>query len=107
MIWDAATDGSSCWPPKNSALAVSVLILTPIGSRRHWKTSRKNDVEKLVEIRLGDALKVHDISRATVVTLYMLPEFNQKVRPILERELKPGARVVSHDFEVPAGNPIR
>jgi hypothetical protein len=58
-----------------------------------------------VEIRLGDALKVHDISRATVVTLYMLPEFNQKVRPILERELKPGARVVSHDFEVPGWKP--
>jgi uncharacterized protein (TIGR03000 family) len=66
---------------------------------------KKNGVEKLVEIRLGDALKVHDISRATVVTLYMLPEFNQKVRPILERELKPGARVVSHDFEVPGWKP--
>lgn len=66
---------------------------------------RKNEVEKLVEIRLGDALKVPDISRATVVTLYMLPEFNQKVKPILERELKPGARVVSHDFEVPGWKP--
>ncbi|MCS7014723.1 MAG: TIGR03000 domain-containing protein [Gemmatales bacterium] len=66
---------------------------------------RKEGVEKLVEIRLGDALNVPDISRATVVTLYMLPEFNRKVRPILERELKPGARVVSHDFEVPDWKP--
>ncbi|MCS7168900.1 MAG: TIGR03000 domain-containing protein [Gemmatales bacterium] len=66
---------------------------------------RKEGVEKLVEIRLGDALKVHDLHRATVVTLYMLPEFNEKVRPILERELKPGARVVAHDFQVPQWKP--
>ena len=42
---------------------------------------------------------------ATVVTLYMLPEFNAKLRPILDRQLKPGTRVVSHDFDIPAGYP--
>jgi cyclopropane fatty-acyl-phospholipid synthase-like methyltransferase len=56
-------------------------------------------VEHLVEFRLQDALTV-DISPATVVTLYMLPEFNAKLRPIFEKQLKPGARVVSHDFEI-------
>ena len=59
----------------------------------------KEKVEHLVEFRAEDALKV-DVSRATVVTLYMLPEFNAKLRPIFDKELKPGARVVSHDFEI-------
>ena len=59
----------------------------------------KEKVEHLVEFRAEDALKV-DVSPATVVTLYMLPEFNAKLRPIFDKELKLGARVVSHDFEI-------
>lgn len=39
-----------------------------------------------------------DISKATVVTLYLLPEINLKLRPVLLSQLKPGTRVVSHDF---------
>jgi uncharacterized protein (TIGR03000 family) len=61
----------------------------------------KEKVEKLVEIRQGDALKVKDISKATVVMLYMLPEFQEKLAPILKRELKPGTRVVAHDYSLP------
>jgi len=56
-------------------------------------------VDDLVEFRAQDALTV-DVSEATVVTLYMLPEFNAKLRPIFDKELKPGTRVVSHDFEI-------
>jgi cyclopropane fatty-acyl-phospholipid synthase-like methyltransferase len=59
----------------------------------------REEVEHLVEFRLQDALTV-DVSPATVVTLYMLPEFNAKLRPIFEKQLKPGSRVVSHDFEI-------
>jgi methyltransferase family protein len=59
----------------------------------------KEKVEHLVEFRVQDALTV-DVSPATVVTLYMLPEFNAKLRPIFDKQLKPGARVVSHDFEI-------
>jgi len=61
-------------------------------------------VETLVEFRVQDAFTV-DVSPATVVTLYMLPEFNAKLRPILDRQLKPGTRVVSHDFEIPGWVP--
>lgn len=61
---------------------------------------KKNKVEDLVEIREADALKVEDIGKATVVTLYMLPEINLKLRPILQQELKPGTRIVSHDFDM-------
>jgi SAM-dependent methyltransferase len=59
----------------------------------------KEKVEHLVEFREQDALTV-DVSPATVVTLYMLPEFNAKLRPILERQLEPGSRVVSHDYPI-------
>ena len=59
----------------------------------------REKVDHLVEFRAQDALTV-DVSEATVVTLYMLPEFNAKLRPIFDRQLKPGARVVSHDFDI-------
>lgn len=41
-----------------------------------------------------------DFSEATVVTLYLLPSINLKLRPKLLRELKPGTRVVSHAFDM-------
>ena len=41
-----------------------------------------------------------DLHEATVVTLYLLPSLNIKLRPKLWRELKPGTRVVSHDFDM-------
>jgi len=59
----------------------------------------REKVEHLVEFRAQDAFTA-DISPATIVTLYMLPEFNAKFRPILERQLKPGSRVVSHDYPI-------
>jgi cyclopropane fatty-acyl-phospholipid synthase-like methyltransferase len=66
----------------------------------------KEEVQHLVEFRAQDALTV-DVSPATVVTLYMLPEFNAKLRPIFDKQLKPGARVVSHDFEIQGWVPDR
>jgi cyclopropane fatty-acyl-phospholipid synthase-like methyltransferase len=62
-------------------------------------------VAGLAEFREQDALEA-DISAATVVTIYMLPEFNHKLRPKLEA-LKPGARVVCHDFGVEGWIPDR
>jgi SAM-dependent methyltransferase len=57
-------------------------------------------VEHLVEFRQEDATK-SDLSPATVVTMYLLPESNELLRPILERMLKPGTRVVSHAYLIP------
>jgi uncharacterized protein (TIGR03000 family) len=51
-----------------------------------------------VEIRQGDALDIKDLSDATVVFLYMGDEFDMLIRPILWRQLRVGARVVSHRF---------
>jgi SAM-dependent methyltransferase len=66
----------------------------------------REKVEHLVEFRAQDAFTA-DVSPATVVTLYMLPEFNAKLRPILERQLKPGTRVVSHDYPIEGWVPDR
>jgi tRNA A58 N-methylase Trm61 len=55
-------------------------------------------LEGKIEIRLGDALDIQDLSAATVVFLYMGDHFNLLIRPSLWKELKVGARVVSHRF---------
>lgn len=49
---------------------------------------------------LNQDLFKSDFSKATVVTLYLLPELNVKLRPQLFKQLKPGTRVVSHDFDM-------
>ena len=54
--------------------------------------------EHLIDIRLGDALDLRDLSAVTVVFLYMGDDFNRLIRPVLWKELKVGARVVSHRF---------
>ena len=54
-------------------------------------------MDKLVEFRQQDALTV-DVSPASVVTLYLLSGANLKLRPILQKALKPGSRIVSHQF---------
>jgi cyclopropane fatty-acyl-phospholipid synthase-like methyltransferase len=74
--------------------------------RRARDNAFREKVDHLVEFRIQDALTV-DVSPATVVTLYMLPEFNAKLRPIFDKQLKPGARVVSHDFEIEGWIPDR
>ena len=61
--------------------------------------ARAAGVEHLVEFRLGDALAA-DVSPATVVTLYMLGSGNAALRPVLTRQLRPGARIVSHAFSM-------
>lgn len=63
------------------------------------ENARRGGVAKLVEFRLGDLFKM-DFREASVVTLYLLPELNLKLRPRLLAELKPGTRIVSHQFDM-------
>src|SRR5690349_4822903 len=65
-------------------------------ARKDAKSAR---VTRLVEFRAEDALKAN-ISKATVVTLYMLPWFNEAMKPSFTRQLKPGSRIVAHDFGI-------
>ncbi len=60
--------------------------------------AKQNGVENLVTIEQKDIFKV-DLSPATVVTLYLLPELNVRLIPQLEK-LKPNSRIVSHDFDM-------
>lgn len=55
-------------------------------------------VEHLVQIEARDIFTL-DLSAASVVALYLLPELNVKLMPQLER-MKPGSRIVSHDFDI-------
>jgi SAM-dependent methyltransferase len=64
---------------------------------------KKNGVEDLVTIENKDIFKL-DLSPANVVTLYLLPELNVKLIPQLEK-LAPGARIVSHDFDMAGVEP--
>jgi len=65
----------------------------------------KAGVERLVEFHVGDAMKL-DISEATVVALYLLPESNALLRPKFERELKPGTIIVTHNYRIPGWEDI-
>jgi SAM-dependent methyltransferase len=56
-------------------------------------------VDALVDFRVENVLTA-DVSAATVVTLYLLSSSNERLRPLLLRQLKPGARIVSHAFSM-------
>jgi SAM-dependent methyltransferase len=60
---------------------------------------RKAGVQELAEIRQQDILTV-DLSGASVVTMYLLPDVNLKIRPNVLSQMKPGSRVVSHAFDM-------
>jgi len=57
-----------------------------------------------VTIVHGNALH-YDLSPADVVTIYFLTSSNDRLRPVFEHSLKPGARVVSHDYEIRGWKP--
>lgn len=64
------------------------------------RNAKQSGVDNLVKFFEGDALKT-DISEATVVALYLLPESNELLRPKFEKELRSGVFVVSHDYHIP------
>lgn len=63
------------------------------------ENARSAGVYSRVNFRQGDLFEA-DFSPATVVTLYLLPDINRKLRPQLWKQLKVGTRVVSHDFDM-------
>ena len=71
-----------------------------IDPERIWEAevnAKKEGVENLVRFRRED-LFTANFRDATVITLYLLPDLNVKLRPRLWAELKPGTRIVSHQF---------
>lgn len=74
--------------------------------REAKEIASREGVSDLVQFRVGDLFKtnVHD---ATIVALYLLPDVNIRLRPALKAQLKPGARIVSHNFDMGDWKPKR
>jgi SAM-dependent methyltransferase len=78
--------------------------IDPVRVKEAWANVRSNKVEHLASIRQADIFTL-DLREASVVTLYLLPELNVRLMPQLER-LKPGSRIVSHDFDMSGAKPV-
>jgi len=73
--------------------------IDPERIREAHANAKRRGVAKLVTFRQQD-LFTADFREATVVTLYLLPDLNLKLRPQLLQQLRPGTRVVSHQFDM-------
>jgi ribosomal protein L11 methylase PrmA len=78
--------------------------IDPERIREANENARRAGVTHLVEFRQEDLFKA-DFREATVITLYLLPDLNVKLRPRLLDELKPGTRIVSHQFDMGTWKP--
>jgi uncharacterized protein (TIGR03000 family) len=72
--------------------------IDPQRIRESKLNAKRVGVEDKVEFREADVLKIPDLSEASIVMIYMGEDLNRQMRPILQKTLKPGARVVSHRF---------
>ena len=88
---------------KYGAKAVGIDI-DPLRVKEATERAQKMGVSDKVEIRQGDLFEA-DIKEATVVTLYLLQSLNIKLMPKLQKELKPGTRIVSQSFSMGEGWP--
>jgi ribosomal protein L11 methylase PrmA len=73
--------------------------IDPERIREANENAKKNGVANLVQFRNEDLFQAN-FSEASVVTLYLLPDLNVKLRAKLWKELKPGTRIVSHQFDM-------
>jgi ribosomal protein L11 methylase PrmA len=80
--------------------------IDPARIREAQDNARKNGVASLVQFRQEDLFK-SDFREATVVTLYLLPDLNVKLRPRLLADLRPGTRIVSHQFDMGDWKPVK
>lgn len=88
---------------KYKAKAVGVEI-SPKLAAEATERIRQAGLQNRAKVIEGDLLET-DLSGADVVTIYLATSLNEKLRPRLEKYLKPGARVISHDYAVPGWKP--
>jgi tRNA G37 N-methylase Trm5 len=77
--------------------------IDPVRVKESLENVQRGKVESLVTIKLQDIFDL-DLSKADVITLYLLPQLNVKLIPQLDK-LKPGCRIVSHDFDMEGVRP--
>src|SRR5579862_7787846 len=90
---------------KYKAKAVGVEISPKLAESATQRIARAG-LDSQAKVIQGDLLDV-DLTGADVVTIYLATSLNEKLRPRLEKYLKPGARVVSHDYAVPGWKPTK
>jgi precorrin-6B methylase 2 len=73
--------------------------------RQSKENAKRNGVEDLVRIERKDIFTV-DLSKASVITLYLLPEMNERLVPQLNK-MKPGSRIVAHDYAIEGYTPVK
>ncbi|NWF84134.1 MAG: methyltransferase domain-containing protein [Bryobacteraceae bacterium] len=83
---------------KLGARAVGIDI-NPVRIAEARENAKKAGVEHLVRFEENDLFEA-DIHEATIVTLFLLPNINLKLKPKLMRDLKPGTRIVSNTFDM-------
>ena len=88
---------------KAKAIGIEISPKIAAEARAHIKKAGVADHAQVIE---GDLLQA-DLTGADVVTIYLATSLNEELRPRLEKFLKPGARVVSHDYAVPGWKPTQ
>jgi ribosomal protein L11 methylase PrmA len=84
---------------KKYGIKATGIDIDPDRIREAQGNAKKAGVADRVQFKQEDLFQA-DFKDATVVTLYLLPDLNVKLRPKLWNELKPGTRIVSHQFEM-------
>ena len=74
----------------------------------------KQSMAEIKRLKLSNSARIihgdvaaQDYSSADLLTVYLLPDSNTKIRPLLEKQLRKGARVVAHDFEFSGWTPVK
>ena len=95
--------GGSWWRRPSGARQATGWDINPERVKEAEANVKKNKVEQNAKI-IQDDIFTLDLSGANVITLYLLPSLNVKLIPQLEK-LKPGSRIVSHDFDMEGVKP--
>jgi len=91
---------------KNFGIRGVGVDINPVRIKEANENAKQAGVTNLVAFHRNDLFN-EDISTATVVTLYLLPSVNLRLRPKLLKELKAGTRIVSHDFDMGEWKPLK
>ena len=90
---------------KYKAKAIGVEISPKLVAQARERIDR-DGLGELAKVIQGDVMQA-DLTGADVITMYLETKTNADLRPRLEKFLKPGARVVSHDYAIPGWKPTR